>query len=80
METQVLQDCDLYQLTICFLSFPLSLGKVPKAKCLRNVTNIPLDRRGAGVLAYILPSACLMLITGTAMTFPLIERETETQE
>ena len=38
METHVLYDCDLYQLTICFLSFPLFLGS---QECLRNITHIP---------------------------------------
>ena len=33
METQVLQDCDLYELTIWFLSFPLFLGS---QACLRD--------------------------------------------
>ena len=30
METHVLYDCDLYQLTICFLSFVLGLPGVPE--------------------------------------------------
>ena len=30
METHVLQDCDLYQLTVCFLSFVLGQPGVPE--------------------------------------------------
>ena len=58
METQVLYDCYLYQLVICFLSSPVSLGS---QKCLRNITHIPPGVRGWPVLACILPSAFLKL-------------------
>ena len=45
METHVLHDWDLYQLTMCFLSFLLFLGSQ------RNVTHIPPESGGWGVLA-----------------------------
>ena len=38
METHILQDCDVYHLIICFLSFPLFSDS---QEYLRNVTHIP---------------------------------------
>ena len=37
METHILQDCDLYQLTLCVLSFPLFLGS---KECQRHVSGM----------------------------------------
>ena len=58
METRVLHDYDLYQLTIGFLSPSFVLGKpgVPE----EYLTHPTWGGWGA-VLAYILPAACLML-------------------
>ena len=59
MEAPIQDDCDLYQLTICFLSFPLFLGS---QECLRNITHTPPVGAGVGgVLARALPLACLMV-------------------
>ena len=55
MESHDLQGCNLSQLTICFLSFPLFLGSQER---LRIVTQIPT--RGRGMLACVFPSAYLM--------------------
>ena len=55
MGTHALYDCDLYHLTICFLSLPLSLGS---QEYLRNVTHTP---PGGVMLACILSSAHPML-------------------
>ena len=38
METQFLQDCDLYQLNLCFSPFPLFLGS---RESLGNITHLP---------------------------------------
>ena len=52
METHVLYDCDLYQLTICFLNFPLILGS---QECLRNITHM-MGGGVCGVSAYLMLS------------------------
>ena len=53
METQVLQDCDLYQLTNCFSPFLLFLSH---QECPRTITHIP---PGGGECLW--GSACLLL-------------------
>lgn len=71
METHVLHDCELYQLTI-FLFFPLFLGS---QECLRNITHIPwFGGKRRIMLAW--PPACLVVLhqthcVGTFPTFSL---------
>lgn len=56
METPVLHDCDLYQLTVCFsLSFVLVQPGVP------HIPQGVGGQGGCGVVACGLPSACLLL-------------------
>ena len=54
METHVLHDCDLYQLTICFSPFLCSWA----ARSARGISHIPHLEELGGVCSL---SACLML-------------------
>ena len=62
MKTHVLYDYDLYQLTICFISFPLFLGPgVPEENRIYPTSGRGVVVGSGCVVACALVSACLMV-------------------